>query len=147
MTDSTEVATTSNDAVTALEGMRSGATVWHTFTGSDFETNKQIFAAVSDAKSLNENYGTVINLKNAVAQVVEVQDAQTKSMQEIIRTVLIDEDGTAYASTSQGVFGALKTLFGIMGYPSTWDSEAFLPIVASEGKSRMGMTYATLKLA
>lgn len=116
--------------------------VYSTLDTSDFEGRLDTIAALQDTVSLSDHLGEVIRLANFITQVVEINDTETKRKIEAIRTVLIDEDGTAYHAISDGVLNALQTIVGGLGHPSGWPHP--IEVTAIEAKGRSGYRFMTL---
>lgn len=133
--------------VQALKAGRSN--VMSTFKGDSFTDKVAVIDAMTNAKPLSENLGTVINLKNVVIQVIEmpeeVNGAKTGKMVEAPRIILVDEDGTSYAAISNGILKSLENFFGVLGQPDEWP--AALPIVVTEERSRSGFRFMTASIA
>lgn len=136
-------AVTARDQIANINDERK--TVFSTIKTDSLTEKMSLFAALSDALPIADNLGKQINLIHVVAQVVEVKQTDG-SLQEAVRTILIDQDGTAYAGTSGGLFKALENLLEVLGTPDTWGSAA-VPIQVVELKSRSGMKFYTVKLA
>ena len=126
--------------------MRSNAAVAiaSTFTGEDFATKVRVFDAVSNALPISEHVGETINLRNWVGQVVEVAD-EDGELQSVVRVILVDADGTAYAALSDGLYRALVNIAGVIGLPDTWSNPIAVKVV--EQRSRKGFRFFTLKIA
>jgi hypothetical protein len=113
--------------------------------GTDFETRKAIYTAVTNAESISDHLDEVINLKDIIVQPVTTEDDKGV-VESYLRTVLIDDQGKAFATGSEGVITSLNTLFKTVGEPSDWKGQA-LPIKVVEEKGRKGYRYMTIKLA
>jgi hypothetical protein len=142
-TTSTDVAVIDDDATVArkfntadaIQALASGrATVFSTMTGDDFDTKLALLDAVTNSAAIADNLGKTIRLVNVVVQTVEMPDEQTGELQELPRTILIAEDGTAYHAISMGIFRAVETVLGVVGQPSTWPSPLNIQ-VTREGKA------------
>lgn len=120
------------DAIQALADGKT--TVFSTLTGDDFDTKLQLLDAVTNSEPIADNLGKPIRLVNVVIQTVELADEETGELNELPRTILLDEDGTAYHAISMGVFRAVETVLGVVGQPSTWPSPLNIQ-VTKEGKA------------
>ncbi len=118
--------------------------VYSTFKGEDFETRKQVLAALMDPQPIADNLGKTINLANVIAQAVEVAD-DNGVLNETVRVILVDDKGTSYAGLSDGLFRSIRNIFGILGEPATWPGP--LPVKVTEEKSRKGFRFFTIKVA
>jgi len=88
---STDVAVaTSEGAVTAVEKINNlnanALGIFSTYTNNDAATKIAVYQAITDAKPVSDHVGTVINLANVVAQVVEVAD-DNGVLNSVVRTV------------------------------------------------------------
>lgn len=109
----------------------------------------RLYKVNSDAEPLEENIGTVINLRHYVATVVDFQ-AETRpghfETRTGVRLVLVDDvEGKSYATMSEVVMGDLKQLIGLAGHPSTWEEP--IRVVAAKVKGRGARSFLTLKIA
>lgn len=130
------------DKITMLNN--AAVAITSTFTGEDFATKVQVFDAVSNALPISEHVGETINLRNWVGQVVEVSD-EDGELQSVVRVILVDADGTAYAALSDGLYRALVNIAGVIGLPDTWATP--IPVKIVEQRSRKGYRFFTLKIA
>jgi hypothetical protein len=112
--------------------------------GTDFATQKRVFAAITNAESLAEHLGETINLKHVIIQPVTTENEKGE-VENFLRTVLISDNDVAYASGSGGIVLAIQTLFDVFGEPDKW-AEA-LPIKVVEERGRRGYRYMTIKVA
>lgn len=147
-TEIAEIAVSSNDLLATLEGMRGGSSnVVTTFEDSSWEARTATFDAMTNALRIDDNFGTVINLRNWVIQPVSMpvdEKDPSKGTQLSPRIILIDEDGTAYAAISTGILTSLQNLAGVFGKPADWPSA--IPVTVSEQKSRAGFRFMTLSI-
>lgn len=111
-----------------------------TFAGNDEDVAMAIFGAVSDAEQISDHIGEVIALENVVFQYIVIEDEITKAPVELIRTILLDADGSAYATTSETIFKSLETMFSILGKPETWKSPKNVSVV--EKKAKLGKFFS-----
>lgn len=121
------------------------ATIFSTIKTDSLAEKMELFTALTNAEQISDHLGETINLKHIVAQVVEVGQ-EDGTMSEAVRTILIAEDGTAYAGVSAGLFKALENLLQVLGTPETWGNAA-IPIQVVEAKSRKGFKFFTVKVA
>lgn len=132
------------DIATQNTSMTNEAGRYSSLKGTDLKTRKAIFAAMSDAKTLNEHLNETILLRHVIIQPVTTED-EKGNVQEFLRTVLIAEDGTAYASGSNGIILALKSLFQVYGEPDEWPEPVAIKVVEERGNR--GYRYMTIKPA
>lgn len=129
-----------------VAGMDAGvATIYSTIKTDSLAAKVELFTALSNAERIDDHLGETINLKHVVAQVVEVTQ-EDGSKTDTVRTILIAEDGTAYAAVSSGLFKALENLLQVLGTPDTWGNAA-IPIQVVAEKSRRGFRFFTVKMA
>lgn len=143
------VAESSESALLAsLDAMRNGGSlVVTTFEESGWDAKLATFDAMTNALRVDENFGTVINLRNWVVQPVEMpKDDKDPSKGTALapRIILIDEDGTSYAAISSGILKSLENLVGVFGKPAGWPGS--IPVVVSEERGRSGYRYMTLSI-
>lgn len=147
---STEIAAfnpTGQDSLAIIDSLRgSSASVFSTFVGEDFETKIAIFEAVSNAEDLADHLDETILLSNVVAQSITIadQEANDGTMIDVVRLVLVAEDGAAYGAISGGVARSLQTLFGILGQPSTWAAPLPIRVVQAGQGTRKYFTIKTV---
>lgn len=130
------------DAVNDLNEDR--VAVYSSFKADDFETRKVVLAATTNAVPLVDHLNEHIALANVVVQAIQITDEKTGETDDAARTILIAEDGKAYAAVSGGIFRALTNIFGIVGQPHTWDKPLDIEVVQERG--RRGFNYFTIKL-
>lgn len=136
------VAYTGADAdrqVAALNAPGSG--IFTTFTDDSFETKLATFSALNDADQLADHLGKTIKLTNIVAQSVMFKN-EAGEMERGTRTVLIDEDGKAYAGMSQGLYTSVQNILAILGHPSTWPGPFSMKVVNKQGRN--GFKFFTI---
>lgn len=97
----------------------------NTISGDSWDERMLATAAVNDADSLADHMGETIRLKNLIVQTVILTEdplpGETEGKKVAApRTVLITEDGKAYASVSKGVYNSAMTFLDGLGHPSTW---------------------------
>jgi len=134
------VALTSREQLTNLASGDNG--IVSTFKGDSFADKVSVLKAVTDALPISENLGKPIALRNVVAQIVEIADDKTGITVEAVRVILVDEDGTAYAGVSDGLFKSIQNIFGILGMPDSWPEGLRVAVV--EKKSRNGFKFFTI---
>jgi hypothetical protein len=143
------LASSNTSLMASLDAMRSGGSmVVSTFEDATWEAKTAVFDAMTNAKPVSENFGTVINLRNWVIQPVDmpVDDKDdSKGTALAPRVILIDEDGTSYAAISSGILKSLENLVGVFGKPSEWPGS--IPVAVTEQKSRKGFRFMTLSIA
>ena len=149
MSDSTvsnEVATVSDKDTAAIVAsfQAPGETVFSSITGDDFASKVAVISAMSNAEKLADHLGETINLCDFVIQRISLTDENTGEVVNSIRTVLIDDNGTAFAAVSNGIVSVLQNITGVLGMPAEWP--AALPVQAVEERTRKGFRVTTLKM-
>lgn len=147
-TPSTEIAAfnpTAQDASSIIASLRSDSgSVFSTFVGDDFETKVSIFDAVTNAEDVADHLGETILLSNVVAQSITINDDETGNPIDVVRLVLVAEDGAAYGAISGGIARSLSTLFGILGQPNTWATSLPVKVVQEGTGTRKYFTIKTV---
>lgn len=147
MTESTDLAVpaTLSDAERTIERLSQGrSSVWSSIPADTFEGKKEVMNATLNAEPLADHIGETINLRHLVVQEVEIVDSATGEATNVLRTVLVTEDGTAFYALSDGLQRSLDTLLGLMGHPSMWDGP--IAIVVEKVKGKRG-SYYSLRMA
>ena len=133
-------------SVSALEKVERtanpGKLVYSTIASDTFEGRIATMSAILDTEALSDHLGEVVNLKDFVLQVVEINDTESNQKIEAVRVILVDADGAAYHAVSDGVLNALQTITGALGHPSTWPNP--VPVTPIEMKGRSGFRFMTL---
>lgn len=101
----------------------------------------EVFDAISNAERLSDHIGEEIKLRDYVAHVIEITD-DDGVVYKTIRTVLIADDGTAYAAVSNGIVSALQMLQGLLGPIASWQEP--VSVMAVEQRTRQGFRVMTL---
>lgn len=135
-----------NKAVATVNNMATGiASVWSTFEGETQADKLKVLAALTNAEPIADNLNKKFNLANFVVQATSITDTETGELEDVVRTVLVDDKGKAYAGVSNGLVKALENLVGILGHPSKWDAP--IPVEVTEVRGRNGHRFYTLKIA
>jgi hypothetical protein len=135
-----------NRAQQAVTNLADGvSSIYSTIAGDTREEKIQILDAVTNAEPVGDHLGETIALRHVIAQATQVEDANTGEMRDAVRTIIIDDDGKAFAAVSDGMLMALQNIFGIMGNPNTWAEP--LPITVVEVKGRKGFKFFTVRIA
>jgi len=118
---------------------------YSTMDSSDPATKMALLQAITESEPVADHLRETINLKNFALQSTTMIDTDTGEEVPILRTILIDADGTAYHAISDGLFKSLQVYTGLLGHPSTW--EAPVPVIVDEKRGRSGYRFMTIKLA
>lgn len=129
-----------------IKNLNSGQlSIFSTIKADNQAAKLALYDAVTDAYPVAEFLDQTINLIHVAAQVVKVKQ-DDGSMVECVRTILLDENGTAYAAVSNGLFSAVQDFLGVVGMPESWEAGA-IPVRVVSMMSRSRFRFYTLKLA
>ena len=135
MTDNNALVPAGNKAQEVVTGFQSGTSnLYSSFNSEDRAGKLKLLSAITDAAPLNENLDKRIDLENIVLQATTLTDDETGEVSDVVRIILIDADGSAYAAISGGLLKSLQNITGIFGDPSTWSEP--LPIKVTEVRSK-----------
>ena len=95
--------------------------LFSTFKGEGSEVKISIAKAMETENKLSSMVGKTINWKDFIAYPVDMIDKDTGEVSVKIRSIIIDADGSAYASVSNIIAKDINRLFSIFGYCGTWD--------------------------
>lgn len=113
------------------------------------EDKMAVFNALNDAQSiwdvLDENAALEIRCVNVIAHNNELADMETGEVQGKVRIVFADEDGGAYATSSEAVFSTVQQIFAMFGTPDKW--AAPLTIKPYRRKSASGRPYLAIRVS
>lgn len=147
---SNELAVSISDSERQMQQLQGNqTTIISTLHSDSFDDSIAIASAVMNAEPLEDYLDTEIKLTNWIAQMVRV--TPTAEGDKIVdddgkitavRTILIDEDGNAYAAVSEGVVSALSNIVAVLGHPSTWEHS--LSVTPKRKKGRNGFNFFTL---
>lgn len=105
-------------------------------TGGTREAKAAVFNASNNpTHKVGDFINQVINVKDVLAEQIEVTDEETGEIDTAVRVVLIDDKGESYQAVSTGIFNALKKAIAIFGEP-TWDEP--LPCLIKQVKVGKG---------
>lgn len=127
-----------------VEGLNMGRkTIYSTINAVTLADKMDVLRMLTEAEPARDHLEEPIAMKHLLAQVVEVAQ-QDGTMVEAIRTIILAEDGKAYATVSSGVFKAIQNIMEVLGDPSNWGNAA-IPIQFVERRSRRGFDFLTVK--
>lgn len=135
---------TTNKAVATIGSMQSGSNIMSTVKDDTLDGRKQTLAALTNAEPIAEHLNETINLVHVVMQAVELTDEKTGEVTDNVRTILLAEDGKAFAGVSNGLVGSLRDIFGIMGEPASWPEA--LPVQVVEKRGNKGFRFYKIEL-
>lgn len=86
---------------------------------------------------LADHINTVIEVKDVLVEIVELENDTTGELQKCPRIILIDKDGVSYQCVSVGIMSGLKRIFKLFGEP-TWEIPVKMKIKQiTKGKKQM----------
>lgn len=119
--------------------------IYSSIQGDSIEDRLAVYTAISNAEKLADHVNEVINVKDVILQPVEMLDRETGEMRGAVRTILIADDGQAYAATSSGIETSMKSILTIVGEPTTWEHPIAFKPVRKQGNN--GYPFLTLTVA
>lgn len=97
------------------------STVFCSVKGGDRATKAKVYNAMNNPEhKVGDMINKVINVKDVLVEIIELENEETGEVEEAPRVVLIDDKGEAYQAVSQGIFNAVKNAIQVFGAPS-WD--------------------------
>lgn len=143
---------TEEAAIAAPQASALGNAAQSVFVGKTPESDEDkmaVFNALNDAQSiwdvLDENPALEIRCVNVIAHNNELADMETGEVQGKVRIVFADEDGGAYATSSEAVFSTVQQIFAMFGTPDKW--AAPLTIKPYRRKSASGRPYLAIRVS
>ena len=123
-----------NDVASELS--TESASVYCSISGGTREQKALIYNSINNPTHRVGDYiNKVINVKDVVAELIELPDEETGEPSVCKRVVLIDDKGESYQAVSEGIFNAVKKAIKIFGAP-TWDEP--LPVLIKQVNVRSG---------
>ena len=134
-----------NKAQGAVSALSAGlSNIYCSFALDTQESKVRALDALTNAEQVGDHLDETILLRDVMVQATTMVDENGQE-RDALRTILIADDGSAYAAMSDGLFKALQNFFGILGQPATWTEP--LPIKVTEVKGRKGFKFFTIKIA
>ena len=139
-----------NAVASIIAGMNAGnKSIYSTLDTDDWESKTLVFSALTNSEAVDDNLGKTIQLRNFVAQSVDIIDSATNQEITVPRVVLIDADGNAYHCISGPILLSLRNLVDIFGQPKTWPQPVPVTITKEKGKRgsffRLALVQSTKK--
>ena len=114
-----------------------------TFPTEDLASRKRLLAATrGDVKLLRDFMGAEIEVADLVFEQTKVTDDEGLPLLTV-GVVIIDTDGVAYKSTSNGVVESAGKLIEMLGTPDTWGGESVV-VICKETTTARGRRYKYL---
>lgn len=150
--ESTELTIRSDDyeaaaleAARKVSGLTSGVlSVGSTFTEDNFEARKAIYTATNDAEKVSDHLDETFALKHVVVQSLDIADEETGVISPVVRTILIADDGRAYAAISEQLYSSVQGIIAILGEPASWPEPVNVQVV--EKRSSKGRRFFSISL-
>lgn len=101
-------------------------------------------AALNQDVRAEDVIGKVFQVQHWLTTDASRTNPDTGEVEEFVRTVLIDENGTRVSAGSEWLIASIMVIESMVG-PAPWNPPLALKIV--EGKSRQGYTFYSLDLA
>lgn len=122
-----------------LSGQPNETQMYCSFPLDTVEAKTKVYNAVMNTE---ENLRDIINKELTIvdiyAEPIQLENEETKEMQDLARIVIFDDKGVSYNSVSNGVRKSITTLIALFGDPSTWkEGQKVVVKQKSIGKNQM----------
>ena len=146
--NTTEIAVLDSSRVqTSLDNLGAkGGRYMSTLSTVTFAEKLAIAEAMTSADNLADHLGEVIHIAGFTAQPAQARNNQTNELRDVVRVVLIDKGGKAYASMAEGVQSSLNTFAMIFGDPRNWASDP-IPAYAVQERTKSGNMIIKLNVS
>lgn len=114
-----------------------------TFDTSKVEGQKKLYKATNASKLLREYMETPLAVVDFVFSPTTVTTEQGET-EQVMGVYLMDKDGTAYVSSSNGVIRSALQIIAMFGNPAEWEEP--LEVVCRESNTAKGRRYKYLDL-
>lgn len=114
-----------------------------TFSTEDMAGRRKLFSATQSAKLLRDFMNTPLNIVDIVFAPTTISDDEGFA-QSVMGVYLIDDAGTSYVSSSQGVCKSAAAMLSQLGTPEMWGGS--LTIMCTETNTAKGRRYKSLTL-
>jgi hypothetical protein len=113
-------------------------TVFCSVQGGDRKSKAKVYNAMNNpTHRVGDCINKTINVKDVLAEMIEMENEETGELIEVPRVVLIDDKGESYQAVSMGIFNAVKKAIAVFGAP-TWDEPLSVTVKQiSLGKNQM----------
>lgn len=131
--------TTTNDKMLDFNAFNRETNQFVSFRAEDMKSKVRLFNAMNQPKyKVSDMINKKIKLKDVILMNVTME-GEDGEQDTGIRSVLIDADGNAYNTTSNGIFSSLTNLYMIFG---TLHFEEPLEILISQIPTKRGSTLS-----
>lgn len=96
-------------------------------------------------KRLGDHINMVIEVKDILVEVVQLEQEETGELQNCPRIIIIDSKGTSYQCVSVGIFSALKRIMTLFGEPRTWKAPIKIKVLQTTKGERKMLTLELVK--
>lgn len=129
-----------------LSAEMQSAGFFSTVDASSVEGKKTVYSAVNNAESLRDLVGKTVSVVDFIIQEVEVVSDETDEAVSVPRSVIVLEDGSVYAATSNGVFNSIRNILSIFGSPRGWTGPLSVKVDEKTTRRNSMFRYLTLSV-
>ena len=141
-----EIITATATAIAETPMMEQATSDYITTIDTTTEAGKfALLAYVNDAVSLNDYVGVELNICDAVMMPGVRKGRNGMPDQECANSYLVDTDGTAYFSQSEGVARALRMIMATFPDMGKHGERGYIPLVCTKTELPNGNTLKSLK--
>lgn len=116
-----------------------------TIKAETMQEKKHLYNALQNATGrMDDILNIPFDLKDVIIHPVQIVDNKTGEVEDVLRTVLIDKDGSSYEGVTMGILTSLKRIFDIFGRPETWEEPLTVKLVKRDTKNGNKMTTIEL---
>jgi hypothetical protein len=127
-----------------------GASSYTSLSLNTREDKLKYLNKINNSEPLVEQVGETLKVVDVVIQGVRIVNEQTGTVEDTLRTTLIDVDGNAFHATSKGIAQILRQTFNVMGTPDSWldnkGNRIPLEVKPVEKRGRNGYRFLTLDI-
>ena len=107
-----------------------------TLPSGTVEEKKERYNAISGATGrMDKIINVPFELKDVIMHPVTLVDEKTGEIQNMIRTILINDKGESFEGVSMGVISSLQRIFSIFGKPDTWEEPLSIKLVKRDTRN------------
>jgi hypothetical protein len=129
-----------------LNAEMQSAGFFSTVDASTDEGKKTVYTAINSAESLRDLVGKTVHVVDFIVQEVEVVSDETDETISVPRSVIVLDDGSVYAATSNGVFNSIRNILSIFGSPRTWGAPLTVKVDEKSTRRNNMFRYLTLSV-
>jgi hypothetical protein len=147
MTENNAVATVSGQAIAEIT---EGADFYTSLSLETRQDKLAFLGKINNSEPLVDQVGNSIKVADVVIQGVRILNEATGTVEDSLRTTLVDVDGNTFHATSKGIAQILRQTFNVLGTPDMWldNKGARIPLEVKpiEKRGRNGYRFLTLEL-